>query len=311
MTGPTSFLPAGAASLGCDADDARLVQRLDQWMAEFVRRLVHPRPLAEAVEYALLSGGKRVRPLLALRSCAAVCDEPERALPAAAGVELVHAFSLVHDDLPAIDNDDLRRGRPTLHIHAGEAVAILAGDAMLTLAFRALLEPAPGAAPGPALGARLCLELSEATQAMIRGQYHDTLGAAGAPEDPLARLREIHASKTGALLRASCRMGAISAGLADGDARLAAISAFSEHLGLMFQVADDLIDVEQTPEAAGKRTRKDADAGKLTYPGLLGIDLSRAEVARLEQEALAAIVPLGEAGRHLGEIARRLARRTS
>ncbi len=256
--------------------------------------------------------------MLAWHACAACGAHPEASLAPGAAIELVHAFSLVHDDLPAMDDDDLRRGKPTLHVHAGEAMAILAGDAMLALAFGLLAEHSDP----PALAPLLTRELAHASAAMIAGQVHDTLG--GLPEglDARARLETIHRNKTGALLRASCRMGALAGlGARSGDAfnaahaqnapELAALTTFGEVIGLMFQIVDDLLDATGTSEQTGKRTRKDADAGKLTYPGVLGVEGSRMEVARLLSQAERALEPLGSNASTLVELARFVAQRQS
>ena len=217
-----------------------------------------PASLCEAILYSLFGGGKRVRPVLCLRSCEAVGGRIDVALPAAAAIELIHTFSLVHDDLPAMDDDDIRRGRSTLHKHANEAMAILAGDAMTTLAFEVLAwDLADGA------DARwMSHELAIATNAMIAGQVYDTMG--GQPEDlePIEQLRLTHRNKTGALLSASVRMGAIA-----GDAeqkQIDALTAYADAIGLMFQAVDDLLDVTQSAEKMGKATGKDASQGKLT-----------------------------------------------
>ena len=262
-------------------------------------------PMREAARYAALGGGKRLRPALTLL-CAQACGEDgANALPAAAAVELVHAFSLVHDDLPCMDDDDLCRGRPTLHVHAGEAAALLAGDAMLNAAYWTLAHRVADRD----LAAGLMLELSDASAQMIDGQTLDTLGGfdASTREDE-ARLWLIHRWKTGALMRAACRMGAISARAS--EEKLAAITTYAEALGLMFQVVDDLIDVEQSTEQAGKRTGKDADAGKLTFPSVMGVKASRAEVANLLDSALASLEPFGASAGDLADVAKVLASRT-
>lgn len=294
-----------------DLDPAAALASIERDLAHSIDALAMPPNLAEAIRYATLGGGKRVRPLLAWHCCAAVREDADGspALPAGSAVELVHAFSLVHDDLPAMDDDDLRRGKPTLHRHAGEAMAILAGDAMLAGAFQMLVQRAPS--PGVAAG--LVEELAIGTGGMIAGQVYDTIG--GLPEGLSApdRVRLVHANKTGALIRAACRMGAISA-FADGRVpgpAMAAITGYGEACGLMFQVVDDLLDVEQPPEAVGKRTGKDAEAGKLTYPGVLGLDGARGEVERLADRAATALEPLGSAGDPLRAITSDLARRTS
>lgn len=266
-----------------------------------------PEALADAVRYSLIGGGKRLRPLLAWHCAEAVGGRGRDAAPALVAVEYVHAFSLVHDDLPAIDNDDLRRGRPTLHIHAGEAMAILAGDAMLNNAFATLAR-----AKFPAALVRLLMEeLSGATSAMIAGQVYDTLG--GLPESlpAIRRLQLVHRNKTGALLRAACRMGALCAiGPKPRDERLAAITRYADAIGLMFQIVDDLIDVQQSSEHTGKRTQKDAGKGKLTYPGVLGVDASRTEIQRLHAKARRAVRELGRPAEPLRILADLMATRT-
>lgn len=281
-----------------------IVNRVDAALDRFVGSSELPDNLRGAIRYALLGGGKRLRPVLAWRCAEAVGGHGEDSLPAGVAVELIHAFSLVHDDLPALDNDDLRRGRPTLHRHAGEAMAILAGDAMLTLASDAI-----GRAEGLGDGLRLALirELGEGTRAMIAGQVYDTLG--GMPEgmDDRARLELIHRNKTGALIRSACRMGAMLGGA--GTAELVAITRFAEDLGLIFQIVDDLLDVTASPDALGKATGKDAEAGKLTYPMVLGIEGTRREIERVQADAEAALAPLGPAADPLLELSRSMARR--
>ncbi len=272
-------------------DIRKTTAAIDAHLAAVVHTLDLPLNLKEAIAYAALGGGKRIRPLLAWHSCVAVGAPGERSLSAGAAVEFIHAFSLVHDDLPALDNDDLRRGKPTLHIHAGEAMAILAGDALMALAFDVLDRHSPD----PALTPALIAELSSATMGMIAGQVFDTLGGLPAGLSDRERLERIHRNKTGALIRAACRMGAVlgTGRAAPDDSRLRAITRYAECVGLLFQIVDDLLDVESSPEQTGKRTRKDVDAGKVTYPSLLGVEGSRREVARLHAEALAAIGPLG------------------
>lgn len=277
-----------------------------------------PAALEAANRYALLGGGKRLRPILIWWACQAAGGQGQWTLPAAAAMESIHAFSLVHDDLPALDNDDLRRGRPTLHKHAGEALAILAGDALLTHALTHLLTadfPGPSwstAADAPRVRLALARELSEATLAMIHGQVWDTLG--GLPSDltDLDALRLIHANKTGALLRASCRMGGwIALGPAfEGSAADRALTTYGESIGLLFQVVDDLIDVTQSAEHVGKRTGKDQALGKRTYPGLLGVERTREVIAELEAAALGALAPLGSAAEPLAKLCNYMAQRT-
>jgi len=295
-----------------DALEARVQSRVtelaalvDAELGEVIDAACQSTPMREAARYAVLGGGKRLRPVLAIM-CARACGGDEKlALPAAAAVELVHAFSLIHDDLPCMDDDDLRRGRPTLHVYAGEAAALLAGDSMLNAAYWTLVRRVGDGA----LSASLIGELADASARMIDGQTLDSLGGFDAEvAGDERRLRLIHRWKTGALIRAACRMGAISARAS--NAEMDVITGYAEAVGLMFQVVDDLIDVEQSTEQAGKRTGKDAQAGKLTFPGVLGVEASREEVARLLDASLSAIEPIGEAAGDLADLARVLAGRT-
>ena len=284
--------------------DGKLAARLDEYLRDFLARRPLPQNLREALDYAALDAGKRVRPVLLLESCRAVGGQVDRALPAAAAIECVHAFSLVHDDLPALDDDDLRRGRATLHKHSGEAMAILAGDALFGLAF----EIVAGEVPDAALAGRLCRELARAANDMIAGQVYDTCPDWPADTGELERLTLIHRNKTGALIRGACRLGALCGG-ADAE-RLQALTSYGGAVGLMFQVVDDLLDVTQTTEQLGKAARKDEQQGKLTYPGLLGVDESMRVVAQLRAEALSHVEPLGPAAADLRDLAEWLAVRT-
>lgn len=289
-------------------EHAEIIETVDRALADFAGSSDLPEQLRRAISYALLGGGKRLRPTLAWRCAEAVGARGDASLPGGIAVELVHAFSLVHDDLPALDNDEMRRGRPTLHRHAGEAMAILAGDAMLALAYEALWRSGAGCDPG--LRLTLVGELGEGTRAMIAGQVYDTLG--GMPEgiDDRRRLELIHRNKTGALIRAACRMGAmLGAGSGDDSDQLRAITRFADNLGLIFQIVDDLLDVTGSPETVGKATGKDAGAGKLTYPMVLGVEGSRREIRRLEADAEAALAPLGRAAGPLVELSRTMAQR--
>jgi geranylgeranyl diphosphate synthase type II len=264
-----------------------VADEIDAYLTRTLRSRKLPRNLEDAVCYTVLSGGKRLRPALVLLCSEAVGGTRSDALSPAAAIELIHTFSLVHDDLPAMDDDELRRGRPTLHVHAGEAMAILAGDVMTSLAFELLAE-SPLAAE-----ARIALtrELAAATTAMINGQVFDTLGGFPHELDAEQRLGIIHRNKTAALLRASCRMGAICGG-ADND-QLEALTRYGEAIGLMFQIVDDLLDVTQSAEHIGKATGKDLSAGKLTYPGVVGLERSREHVDQLHGEAHEALAALG------------------
>ncbi len=257
--------------------------------------------LREAMKYSALGGGKRVRPMLVLRSAEAVGGPAADAMPAAVALEMVHCFSLVHDDLPALDNDDLRRGRPTAHKAHGEAMAILAGDALLSVALEVALA-------SPREAAAVARELAAATTAMITGQVYDSLG--GMPESlaPDAKLRLIHRNKTGALIRCACRMGALCAGASTRD--LAALTTYGDAMGLMFQVVDDILDETQSTEHLGKSAGKDREAGKMTYPAVHGIERSRATVAELQASALASLSHLTAAAEPLRALADALAVRT-
>jgi len=268
-----------------DVFDQEDLDAIEARLAHHVAHAEYAPNLRSAVEYALLGGGKRLRPTLVLACARAAGGSIDDALDAAAAIEMVHAFSLVHDDLPALDNDDLRRGRPTLHRAMGEAMAILAGDALLALAFQAA-----SASPRGAL--RIVTELSRATNAMITGQVHDTLGGFPADMSAVDRLERIHANKTmktGALIKAACRMGAIAGG-AD-EATLASADTYGDAVGLAFQIADDILDAEGDEASTGKRVGKDAERGKLTFPGVIGIEASRGRALALADEAVAALAP--------------------
>ena len=266
-----------------------------------------PPRLAEAVNYSLLAGGKRLRPALVLEAfnaCSGSGTPHSLApLPAAAAVELVHTFSLVHDDLPAMDDDALRRGRPTNHVVYGEALAVLAGDAMTTLAFELL-----AAAYAPPLAVSLILDLSRAAGpgGMIGGQVLDI--AAENKSLSLDALKDVHRRKTGALLTCAARLGGLVAGASAGQ--LDALTTYGRHLGLAFQIADDLLDVTASPADTGKATNKDAAAGKNTYPSLLGVDQARRAADEESRAAVAALAPLGDAAAGLRALARFAAARS-
>jgi geranylgeranyl diphosphate synthase type II len=257
-----------------------------------------PPRLAEAMRYSTLAGGKRLRPVLCLLAAEACGGDPEAALPAACAIEMVHTYSLIHDDLPAMDDDDLRRGRPTCHRAFDEATAVLAGDGLLTLAFEVIarrMRP-------PEAAARCVLTLAEAAgpDGMVGGQMADLL-AEGRTDATVAELEAIHRRKTGALLLAALRMGAISAGAS--AATCEAIDTYGRAVGLAFQIVDDLLDVEGDEAKMGKRVQKDSGLGKWTYPGLLGVDGSRARARQLAGEAVAALAPLGDRGAVLKHLA--------
>ena len=243
-----------------------------------------PGGLGEAMRYGVLDGGKRLRPLLVMAACEAVGGDEAVALRAAVAVELIHAYSLIHDDMPCMDNDILRRGKPTVHVRFGEAGAMLAGDAMQALAFE-VLTPETGVAP--AVQARLCGVLARAAghAGMAGGQAID-LASVGRRLDE-ATLRDMHRRKTGALLRASVEMGA-ACGETAAAAR-AALLRFGDALGLAFQVVDDVLDVTQVSEVLGKTAGKDEAADKPTYVALMGLHGARAYAAELHRDAGSAL----------------------
>lgn len=254
--------------------------------------------LRSAVQYSLLAPGKRLRPYLVVRCCELVGGSRELAWPVAAAIECVHAFSLVHDDLPAMDNDDLRRGRPTTHKQFDQATAILAGDALVVLAF----ELVAGHIADATIASRLVLELAQATgwAGMIGGQAADLEGEKSPPSIDLTR--SIHDRKTAALFSAAARMGAI-VGRGD-DTQIEAVGTYGRHFGLSFQIADDLLDVTSTTQELGKTVGKDARAGKQTYPASVGVQASGAETAAARDRAIDALSPFGDAAEDLRELAR-------
>ena len=257
-----------------------------------------PDDLLQAIRYSLLAPGKRLRPILVLmaaEACGALGDE---AMPAACAVEMVHAYSLVHDDLPAMDDDDLRRGQPTCHKKCGEAMAILAGDALLTLAFETLaLQIRP-----PQVAVACCAALARAagSQGMVGGQADDCMGRLAHAN--LDTLESIHNRKTGQLIRVSLQLGALAAGA--HDTRIQALDEFGRRLGLAFQITDDLLDVRGEEAVTGKRVGKDSNQGKLTFPGLLGVDESYRRAEQLIEQACRDIEPFGRQGHGLEAVAR-------
>ena len=259
---------------------AEVEAALSHWVAEDA-----PERLSDAMRYAVLDGGKRLRPLLVLAACEAVRGNPEAALRAACAVELIHAYSLVHDDMPCMDNDVLRRGKPTVHVKFGEAGALLAGDALQALAFE-LLAPEGDAVPA-AIQARLCRLLARAAghEGMAGGQAID-LASVGLALDESA-LRRMHRMKTGALLQGSVMMG-VACGEAPATAQ-DALRNYGAALGLAFQVVDDILDVTQDSATLGKTPGKDAAQSKPTYVSLMGLAGARAHADDLLAQALAAL----------------------
>jgi len=257
--------------------------------------------VVEAMRYAALAQGKRLRPFFLVESASVLGARREFALRAGAALECVHSYSLVHDDLPAMDDDDLRRGRPTCHKAFDEATAILAGDGLLTLAFEILSDPATH--PEPMVRSQLVLELARAAGhgGMVGGQMLDLEAEAGGCDDIDAIVR-LQSMKTGALFRYALEAGAILAE-ADGEARAALVN-YADKVGLAFQIADDILDVESTPEQLGKATQKDRSAGKATFIDLLGLDGARLRARQLVDEAAASLDRFGPAADTLREAAR-------
>ena len=277
------------------------------WSGERQRRIEHvleralpdpelaPAKLGKAMRYAVLGGGKRVRPLLAYAAGEVADADPDAVDSAAAAVELIHAYSLIHDDLPCMDDDTLRRGKPTCHVAFGEATALLAGDALQALAFGVLCA-------GPRFDRSACALLAEASgiHGMAGGQAID-LDSVGATL-AVPELETMHRMKTGALIRAAVHLGA-ACGRALADAELRALDGFARAAGLAFQVVDDVLDVEGSAASLGKTAGKDVAQGKPTFVSGLGLAAAKARAERLRLEARAALAPFGAAGRRLAELA--------
>jgi geranylgeranyl diphosphate synthase type II len=266
-----------------------------------------PETIHRAMRYSLFAGGKRIRPILCMEAARAIAEEPDGAATAACALEFIHTYSLIHDDLPALDNDDYRRGKPTCHKVFGEAMAILAGDSLLTLAFEVL---AAMNTVTPDRKSRMIAELATSAGTvggMIAGQVADLEGEGQPPTAPL--LESIHRAKTGALLRASLRLGAICAG-ADTQ-QYEALSRYGEHIGLAFQIVDDILDVEETSAALGKTAGKDAQQKKITFPAVYGVAESR---RMAESECLSAhetLAAFGDRATRLHELADLIVHRKS
>ncbi len=281
---------------------ARVDAALERWLPAGDRP---PSSIHQAMRYSVFAGGKRIRPLLAMAAGAAVSETQSGIEDAASTLELIHTYSLIHDDLPDMDNDDFRRGRPTCHKVFGSAIAILAGDALCTLAFRVLAslsEVTPDAR---------CALIEEVAAAagteggMIAGQVHDIESERQTPDAHL--LETIHRAKTGALLRASVRMGAIYAGAS--APQLESLTRFGEEIGLAFQIVDDILDVEQSSEVLGKTAGKDAAQQKVTFPAVYGLTRSKEMAESRKLAALSALEPFGCRADRLRELARLIVER--
>ena len=265
-----------------------------------------PGAIHRAMRYSLLAGGKRLRPLLCCAASEACGGTVRAALPAACAVEMIHAYSLIHDDLPCMDNDDLRRGKPTSHKMFGEGIAVLAGDALLTEAF-AVLAAAKPLARYNASDLVAELALAAGSRGLIAGQVADLAAEGRKPSEPA--LYFIHAAKTGMLLRASLKLGAMSAG--GIKTQVAALDRFGFALGLAFQIQDDILDATQSAKKLGKTAGKDAAAGKMTFPALFGLEKSRLLAGQWTSEAIDSLKTFGPRGATLRHLAVRLLQRDS
>jgi len=269
-----------------------------------------PLSVHKAMRYSVFAGGKRVRPILLLASCNAVGGDMETAMPAACAMEMIHTYSLIHDDLPAMDDDDFRRGIPTNHKVFGEATAILAGDALLTEAFILLSSPERNGCLDPAMLLRVIQEIavSSGSRGMIGGQVVD-MESEGSKEIDLATVQYIHTRKTGALIRASVKGGALIGGAAGPE--LDAIVRYGESIGLAFQIADDILDIEGTTEQLGKDAGSDQARGKATYPAVMGLAASKHRAGELVEAALDALRCFDAKADPLREIATYIVKRKS
>jgi len=301
-----------APELSVTAYMARRAEEVNAWLETLTpSEMVPPQILHRAMRYSLLGTGKRLRPILVLASGEALGGSVDELMPAACAIEMIHCYSLIHDDLPAMDNDDLRRGRPTCHKAFGEAVAILAGDALLTRAFEVLASiETEGGEPDYAKQVRVIREVAAAAgtvEALIGGQVADIENEKKQVSD--ATLEYIHRSKTGAMIRASVVVGGIIAGAS--ESQIEKLSDYGARIGLAFQVADDILDVTSTSEQLGKTPGKDQAALKATYPAIHGIPASEARAEQLVEEAIRIISGLEADSAILQAIARFIIERRS
>ncbi len=255
-----------------------------------------PPRLVEAMRYAVLGGGKRLRPVMTLLACRLVSGEIVPALPAAAALEMIHAYSLVHDDLPSMDDDDMRRGRPTTHRRFGEAMAILTGDALQTLAFRTLADT--DADDGRLSDMLRTLSESAGAGGMVGGQVLDIDGSAS----DAGELDALHSAKTGALFRAAVALGATAGGASEED--LARLDEYASSFGIVFQISDDLLDVEGDPQKTGRYRGSDSDAGRSTYPAILGVAESRSRMHDALEKGIDCLSDYGSGADELGDLLR-------
>jgi len=268
----------------------------------------YPPVIHESMRYSLFAGGKRLRPMLALAACDCVGGERKTALYFASAIEIIHTYTLIHDDLPAIDNDDLRRGKPTNHKKFGEATAILAGDGLLTLAFEIMT----GTSQTNGVSAETLLEVAAQTAraagstGTIGGQAADIASEGGEPDGAL--LEYIHSHKTGKLITASVRGGAMIGGA--GEDQLEALSDYGKHIGLAFQIIDDILDIEGDEKKLGKNLRSDIKKKKMTYPSVAGMEESKSRAVELSGIAVESLEMFGESAKHLEDLAKYMIART-
>ncbi len=269
--------------------------------------VAYPERIYEAMRYSLMAGGKRLRPILCLATCELVGGSIEMAIPTACALEMIHTMSLIHDDLPAMDNDDYRRGKLTNHKVFGEDVAILAGDGLLAYAFEYIATQTKGVDPVNLLRIVACVGRAVGAEGLVGGQVVD-LESEGKSDVTLETLNFIHNHKTAALLEASVISGAILAGAS--DEQVSCLSRYAQSIGLAFQIVDDVLDITSTPEELGKSVGKDVQAKKVTYPSFWGIEQSKEQARRLVQQAQAELADFGEAAVPLIAIADFITNRT-
>jgi geranylgeranyl diphosphate synthase, type II len=281
------------------AEHGRLVESaLDRYLPS---ESAPPADVHRAMRYSVFAGGKRLRPMLVIAGAEVAGAPPETVLPSACAVELIHTYSLIHDDLPSMDDSAVRRGRPTCHVVFGEAMAVLAGDALHAHAFELLARNAdvPGCPPERVVRAIRELTLGIGSEGMVGGQVLDLLAVRAVPAE--AEVRQIHRLKTGALIRACLKIGAVLAGAGEGDLR--ALDRYGEHMGLAFQIIDDILDVVGESGKLGKGTGADASQSKVTFPAVFGLERSRRLAAEATDDAVLALAPLGARGARLEDLA--------
>jgi geranylgeranyl diphosphate synthase type II len=282
-------------------------QEVEQKLPQYIRAANNSESLMKAMEYSLMLGGKRIRPVLALATCELLHQPTSQVLPAACALEMIHTYSLIHDDLPSMDDDDLRRGKPTNHKVYGEAIAILAGDGLLTEAFSCLSDPAWHLSDHQKIRVIHCVAEAAGAKGMVAGQVLD-LEHEG-KECNEQQLENIHLHKTGKLILASILAGAHAASA--NPTQIQTLDTFGRKIGLAFQIADDILDLTQTTEQLGKNAKSDLKKNKSTYPSLIGMDASKQKAEKLLTESLDLLSTFGERSTFLKELATLIVRRKS